>query len=161
MQVHFTWASQRSAVMAAIIGAGPAAIQAQDNPQFAVAQRFIAECVIQGGDKKSCATRFFDDCVTQGKGTALANLQCYDALARYWDQEMNQTYQTLMKQAKPPLREAVRKGQHTWTAWRDERCQPWSRIDGSMNRVFGASCRADTIQSRYNDLDELLKAEGH
>ena len=48
--------------------------------------------------------------------------QCYDREAAVWDERLNQNYKKRLDGAEPAYRDALKKMQRAWLAYRDAKC---------------------------------------
>ena len=148
-----------SLALATALSVSPSSV-AQDSAEGREALRYMAARGSDFATKKDCATRFFEQCAARGQDTTMANVLCADALSTYWDRELNRAYQSLMARADTRLRASLRQTQRTWITWRDQRCQPWGQIEGTLYRIIAATCSMETVQQRVGDLEELLSIVG-
>lgn len=157
--MHHPLISLRPIVLAAtlVVSLGASA-QSDSMPGAADVRRALTACASDADAQTACAARFFEHCAARRGDTTVAMVACQSALAAYWDEELNRVYQTLIKRREGAFTDAVRQTQRAWIGWRDQRCQPWANLDGSMYRIMAADCYAETVHERVKDLQDLLDA---
>jgi len=146
------------ALTLALFGAVSPGALAQQTKADAQVQTEISRCTAGGESQEVCAKQVAERCSEQGNYTTVAVVDCESAMARYWDRELNRVYSLLMDRIDGPLKDSVRQAQRTWIKWRDQRCNAWGYMDGTMYRMVGAGCFTETVRQRVADLNELLEA---
>jgi uncharacterized protein YecT (DUF1311 family) len=134
--------------------------EARNGPEDAEVAAFMRDCGSDPVARERCERRFFDACSERLGNTTMGMIQCEGALADYWDRELNRVYQALMRRIQGSLKDSVRQTQRAWLTWRDQRCQPWGQMEGSLYRNLAADCRTETIRERVGDLETLLEHVG-
>lgn len=137
-----------------------AAAEARNSPESADVAFFMRDCGTNQTEQDRCESRFLDACSAQQGETTVAMLACRAMLADYWDRELNRVYQAIMRDIQGALKDSVRQSQRTWLTWRDQRCQPWGHMEGSLYRVLVADCHVETIRERVSDLRALREHVG-
>ena len=93
----------------------------------------------------SCIGVIAEPCQSDPGGASnLGTAQCYDREAAVWDERLNQNYKKRLDEAEPAYRDALKKMQRAWIAYRDAKCGSISVGEqGSISVPMTASCLLD------------------
>jgi uncharacterized protein YecT (DUF1311 family) len=91
---------------------------------------------------ESCIGVVAEPCQSEPDGASnLGIAQCYDRETAVWDERLNQNYKKRLDDAEPAYRDALKKMQRAWIAYRDAKCGSISVGEqGSMSIPMTASC---------------------
>jgi uncharacterized protein YecT (DUF1311 family) len=93
----------------------------------------------------SCIGVIAEPCQSEPGGASnLGTAQCYDRETAVWDERLNQNYKQRLDDAEPAYRDALKKMQRAWIAYRDAKCGSISVGEqGSISVPLTASCLLD------------------
>jgi len=94
---------------------------------------------------ESCIGVIAEPCQSEPDGASnLGIAQCYDRETAVWDERLNQNYKKRLDDAEPAYRDALKKMQRAWIAYRDAKCSSISVGEqGSISVPMTASCLLD------------------
>jgi uncharacterized protein YecT (DUF1311 family) len=94
---------------------------------------------------ESCIGVIAEPCQSEpGGASTLGIAQCYDRETAVWDERLNQNYKKRLDDAEPAYRDALKKMQRAWIAYRDAKCGSISvGQEGSIAVPMTASCLLD------------------
>lgn len=81
-------------------------------------------------------------CMEENPSTA-GMIECVDDAYAAWDRELNDAYGALMKRLAPAQKEALRKSQRQWLAWRDAEFESIDALYGSLEGTMFLPMRVD------------------
>ncbi len=93
----------------------------------------------------SCIGVVAEPCQNEPGGESnLGMAQCYDRETAVWDERLNQNYKKRLDEADPVYRDALRKMQRAWLAYRDAKCASISAGEiGSISVPETAVCQLE------------------
>jgi len=91
---------------------------------------------------ESCIGVIASPCQETPDGSSnLGMAQCLDRETAVWDEQLNANYKARLADASPDYRDALKKMQRAWIAYRDAKCESIGpEMDGSMSIPMTASC---------------------
>ena len=96
---------------------------AEEGAQAGAAAKLEREVTQAPGLAASCIGVIAEPCQNQPDGQSnLGMAQCYDREAAVWDERLNQNYKKRLDGAEPAYRDALKKMQRAWLAYRDAKC---------------------------------------
>jgi uncharacterized protein YecT (DUF1311 family) len=118
---------------------------AEQDAQPGAAAKLQREVIQTPGLAASCIGVIAEPCQNEPDGQSnLGMAQCYDREAAVWDERLNQNYKKRLDAAEPAYRDALKKMQRTWIAYRDAKCGSISIGEtGSISVPETAICMLD------------------
>jgi uncharacterized protein YecT (DUF1311 family) len=103
----------------------------------------------------SCIGVIAEPCMGEPGGESNSGMaQCSYREAAVWDERLNQNYKKRLDDAEPAYRDALKKMQHAWIAYRDAKCGAISVGEpGTISIPMTASCVLDETARQAIDLE--------
>jgi uncharacterized protein YecT (DUF1311 family) len=96
---------------------------AEEGAQAGAAAKLERAAKQAPGLAESCIGVIAEPCQNEPEGQSnLGMAQCYDREAAVWDERLNQNYKKRLDAAEPAYRDALKKMQRAWIAYRDAKC---------------------------------------
>ncbi|MCP4401916.1 MAG: DUF1311 domain-containing protein [bacterium] len=99
--------------------------------------------------------RWIEGCIAQDSST-MGMLSCLDEGYSRWDSELNFMYQGLRGLLNQQQKEALKKAQRAWIAYRDAEFETinliYGSLQGSMWRLAAMSAKVEMVKARTLDL---------
>jgi uncharacterized protein YecT (DUF1311 family) len=104
---------------------------------------------------ESCIGVIAEPCMSEPGGESNSGMaQCSYREAAVWDERLNQNYKKRLDDAEPAYRDALKKMQRAWIAYRDAKCGAISVGEpGTMSIPMTASCILDETARQAIDLE--------